>query len=148
MTAQTMLSETLEELEHARTTSTNHIGRGPEAEESSKKVAALEADVKRLQTDLAGAAGAAGAAHAQVEERDEKITDLEADLKQLQADLAGAVASAGAAQSQIEDRESKIASECFCRASPPGPCHGRDTICDDRVYSQGINRSCWVYVGR
>ncbi|KAM6536795.1 hypothetical protein FALCPG4_002779 [Fusarium falciforme] len=109
MTAQTMLSETLEELEHARTTSTNNIGRGPEAEESSKKVAALEADVKRLQTDLAGAAGAAGAAHAQVEERDEKIADLEADLKQLQADLAGAVAAAGAAQSQIEDRESKIA---------------------------------------
>ncbi|RSL97376.1 hypothetical protein CEP52_010962 [Fusarium oligoseptatum] len=108
ITAQTMLSETLEELEHARSTSTNNIGRGVEDEESSKKVAALEADVKRLQTDLAGAAGAAGAAHAQVEERDEKIEDLEEDLKRLQADLAGAAAAAGAAQSQIEDRESKI----------------------------------------
>ncbi|EEU45864.1 uncharacterized protein NECHADRAFT_59892 [Fusarium vanettenii 77-13-4] len=109
MTAQTMLSEALEELENARMLSTNNIGRGPESEEDSKKVAALEADVKRLQTDLAGAAGAAGAAHAQVEERDEKIADLEADLKRLQADLAGAAAAAGAAQSQIEDRESKIA---------------------------------------
>ncbi|KAM0427026.1 hypothetical protein ACHAPT_007924 [Fusarium lateritium] len=110
MTAQTMLSETLEELEHARTLTTNNIGPSKaDAEESNKKVAALEADVKQLQTDLAGAAGAAGAAHAQIEERDEKIADLEADLKQLQADLAGAAAAAGAAQSQIEDRESKIA---------------------------------------
>lgn len=110
MTAETMLSEALEELEHARSTSTNNIGPSKaEAEENSKMVAALEADVKRLQTDLAGAAGAAGAAHAQVEERDEKISDLEADLKQLQADLASAAAAAGAAQSQIEDREGKIA---------------------------------------
>ncbi|KAJ4316411.1 hypothetical protein N0V84_007848 [Fusarium piperis] len=110
MTAQTMLSETLEELEHARTTSTNNIGPSKaEAEENSKMVAALEADVKRLQTDLAGAAGAAGAAHAKLEERDEKIADLEADLKQLQTDLASASAAAGAAQSQIEESNQKIA---------------------------------------
>ncbi|KAM5351939.1 hypothetical protein ACJ41O_004662 [Fusarium nematophilum] len=109
MSAQTMLSETLDELEEARTAANNIGPSKAEAEESNNKIATLEADVKRLQTDLAGAAGAAGAAHAQVEERDEKIADLEADLKQLKSDLAGAATAAGAAQAQIEDRESKIA---------------------------------------
>ncbi|KAF5018259.1 hypothetical protein F66182_9762 [Fusarium sp. NRRL 66182] len=109
MTAQTMLSETLEELEGARSLSANNIGSHAESEESTKKIAGLEADVKRLQTDLAGAAGAAGAAHAQVEERDEKIDRLESDLEQLRSNLAEATDAAGAAQSQIQDRESKMA---------------------------------------
>ncbi|KAK2677430.1 hypothetical protein RAB80_006170 [Fusarium oxysporum f. sp. vasinfectum] len=108
MTAQTMLSETLEELESARSVAHNVGPSKAEAEGSSRKAAELEADVKRLQADLAGAAGAAGAAHAQLEERDEKIVKLERDLDQLKSDLASAAASAAAAQSQIEDRESKI----------------------------------------
>ncbi|KAM0553851.1 hypothetical protein ACHAPJ_007197 [Fusarium lateritium] len=109
MSAQTMLSETLEELESARTVVANNVGPSKaESEESTKKVSELEADVKRLQSDLAGAAGAAGAAHAKVEERDEEIVKLESDLERLQSDLAGAAAAAAAAQSQIEDRESKI----------------------------------------
>ncbi|KAF5006115.1 hypothetical protein FDECE_7487 [Fusarium decemcellulare] len=108
MNAQTMLSETLDELENARSAASNIGSSKAEAEESNGKIAALEADVKRLQADLAGAAGAAGAAHAQVEEREEKIAALETDLKQLQSDLAGAASSANAAQSQIADRESKI----------------------------------------
>ncbi|KAF4967108.1 hypothetical protein FSARC_5300 [Fusarium sarcochroum] len=109
MNAQTMLSETLEELESARTIVANNVGPSSgESEEGTKKIAELEADVKRLQSDLAGAAGAAGAAHAKVEERDQEIVKLESDLDRLQSDLAGAAAAAAAAQSQIEDRESKI----------------------------------------
>ncbi|VZH98401.1 unnamed protein product [Fusarium fujikuroi] len=90
MTAQTMLSETLEELESARSVAHNAGPSKAEAEGSSRKVAELEADVRRLQADLAGAAG----------------KGREDD--QLKSDLANAAASAAAAQSQIEDRESKI----------------------------------------
>ncbi|KAM0192015.1 hypothetical protein ACHAPA_003098 [Fusarium lateritium] len=108
MTAQTMLTETLEELEGSRNVANNIGSSRGESEGSAKMINELEADVKRLQSDLAGAAGAAGAAHAQVEEREEKIVMLEKDLEQLRSDLSGAAAAAVAAQSQLQDRESKI----------------------------------------
>lgn len=107
MTAQTMLSEALEELEGSRSVANVGSSRA-QSEESSKKVAELEAELKRLQSDLAGAAGAAGAAHAQVEDREEKIDSLEKELEGVRLDLAEAAASAAAAQAQIDDRESKI----------------------------------------
>ncbi|KAM0240864.1 hypothetical protein ACHAP5_007790 [Fusarium lateritium] len=108
MAAQTMLTETLEELEGNRNVANNIGSSRGESEGSAKMINELEADVKRLQSDLAGAAGAAGAAHAQVEEREEKIAMLEKDLEQLRSDLSGAAAAAAAAQSQLQDRESKI----------------------------------------
>ncbi|KAI1056206.1 hypothetical protein LB507_001948 [Fusarium sp. FIESC RH6] len=107
MTAQTMLSEALEELEGSRSTANVGSSRA-ESEESTKKVAELEAELKRLQSDLAGAAGAAGAAHAQVEDREGKISSLEKELDQVRSDLADATTAAAAARSQIDDRESKI----------------------------------------
>ncbi|KAF5658360.1 myosin-II heavy chain [Fusarium heterosporum] len=107
MTAQTMLTETLEELEGTRSLSNIGSSKG-NPEGSTKKIDELEADVKRLQSDLAGAAGAAGAAHARAEESEDRIAILEKDLEQLTSDLADATAAAAAAQSQLQDRENKI----------------------------------------
>ncbi|RGP59623.1 hypothetical protein FLONG3_11139 [Fusarium longipes] len=108
MTAQAMLSETLEELEGTRNVARSIGPSKAESEESTKKIAELEAELKRLQSDLAGAAGATGAAHAQVEEQEEKIVGLEKELEHVRSDLADAAAAAAAAQAQIDDRESKI----------------------------------------
>ncbi|KAF4984667.1 hypothetical protein FZEAL_183 [Fusarium zealandicum] len=109
MNAQTMLSEALDELESTRTAAHNIGASKNDADGDNSKNVALEAEIKRLQSDLAGAASATGAAHAHVEERDEKIAELETDLKQTKSELAGAATAASAAQAQIEDRESKIA---------------------------------------
>ena len=109
MYAQTMLSETLEELEQTRTSAHNIASPRSQSDESSNNISALEADVKRLQTDLASAASAAGAAHAQIEERDDRIAGMEADVKRLQTDLASAASAAGAAHAQIEERDDRIA---------------------------------------
>ncbi|KAM0343703.1 hypothetical protein ACHAPU_008294 [Fusarium lateritium] len=107
MTAQTMLTDTLEELEGTRSLSNIGSSRG-NTEGSTKKIDELEADVKRLQSDLAGAAGVAGAAHARAEESEDRIAILEKDLEQLTSELADATAAAATAQSQLQDRENKI----------------------------------------
>ncbi|CEI68990.1 unnamed protein product [Fusarium venenatum] len=107
MSAQAMLEQTLEELEG--TGVARNIGaQKAQSEESTKKIADLESELKRLQSDLAGAAGAAGAAHAQVEDREDKIDSLEKELENVRSDLADATAAAAAAQAQINDRDNKI----------------------------------------
>ncbi|KAF4441901.1 hypothetical protein F53441_11861 [Fusarium austroafricanum] len=98
MTAQTMLSETLEELESARNVAHNIGPSKTESEESTRKIAELEADVKRLHNDLAGAAAAAAAAQSQIEDRESKITALESELGYLET-----------AQSEVEERDKRIA---------------------------------------
>lgn len=77
-------------------------------EERNARVARLESDMELLQTDLAGAAGAAGAAQGQLEERNSRIAALEADVKQLEEKLADAESSSNNNRNQLTGVDSVI----------------------------------------
>lgn len=101
LAAQTMLSETLEDLEEARELAGSAGETRAQLQQRNAAIAALEEDLREMQGSLSAAAGA----HIQLEERNARVVALETDVRQLQENLA----KSGTTQSQLDERNTKVA---------------------------------------